>query len=71
MYTVPIDPKHVNIFEIVLALLFVRGVFFGVANDCLNKYMREFEKVVSVLHHRVRADLPENFRALNLDDLNS
>ena len=31
--------------------------------------MMEFAKVVSVLHHRVRADLLETFSALGLDDL--
>ena len=33
--------------------------FFVVANVCPNFYMMEFAKVVSVLHHRVRSDLPE------------
>ena len=42
---------------------------FSVANDCPNYYMMEFTKVVSVLHHRVRADLPEMSKALGLDVL--
>ena len=36
--------------------------FFVVANDCPNYYMMEFAKVVSVVHHRVRADFPETSR---------
>ena len=44
----PLSPLHVNIFLILFALLFVRGV----ANDCLNFYMRKFAKVVSVLQQR-------------------
>ena len=33
--------------------------FFVVWNDCPYNYVMELAKVVSILHHRVRADLPE------------
>ena len=44
-------------------------LFFCLANDCLRDYVRDFAKVVSVLHHRVRADLLETSLHWVLDDL--
>ena len=44
MCTVLITPLLVNIFQVLFALL-CSWCFFGVVNDCLNDYMREFAKV--------------------------
>ena len=57
MYTVPITPFACEHFHTDCT-----WCSFGVANDCLNYYLREFAKVISVPHHRVRADLPETSR---------
>ena len=70
MYAVPItSPSHVTHFSNTVCVTVCPWCFFGVANVCLNDYMREFAKVASFLNHRVRADLPETCWHWGLDDL--
>ena len=62
MCTVPITRFACEHFSNTACVAVCSCCCFGVANDCLNDYMREFAKGSLFQHHRVRADLSESSR---------
>ena len=68
-YLIPLHSSHVSSFEILFALLSFRGALVGVANGCLNDYMRGVRKGGLFSTSSSACGLVRNLLALGLDDL--